>query len=113
MSQNLTSIRRDSEILAQNVATGTTIGAAGGFAVGAYAGAMLLCVSGSATVQFYVKRNATDANAYVLRSAFGEAISVAMSSGSAYPLPDEAYAAPFILLVATSGSASFQICLKG
>lgn len=107
MSQNLTTIRRDTNVLTQNVSTG------GSFALGAYAGAMLLCVSGTATVKFTVKKTEADATGYDLRTAYGDLLTLSVTSGNAYPLPDEAYCAPVIVLTATSGSATFQVVLKG
>lgn len=112
MSQNLTSIRRDAYITPTLTAS-TNAATTGSFPMGAYAGGLIICVSGSVTLNFLVRRSQEETTGYLLKDSSGTTIALTVSSGNAYPIPDEAFAAPCIAIQTTSGTGTFQVILKG
>jgi hypothetical protein len=41
------------------------------------------------------------------------ALSTSVTSSTAYPVPDAAFAAPFLVAVANAGTATIRLCVKG
>lgn len=79
--------------------------AAGGvFVVDALAG-------GATTLNWYVAFG-PEATPVPLNDGTSD-VSTVVSAGKAYPVPDSAFAAPFIVAVSDAGTATIRLCVKG
>ena len=80
---------------------------------GAAGGGMMFVtgVSSATKVAWYAAsgRESTPVPVY----AAGSAVETAIAANRAYPLPDSLFAAPFIVAVTDSGTATIQIAVKG
>jgi hypothetical protein len=82
---------------------------------GASAGAILYVSGtsgGAATVAWYVAAGPEE-TALPLYANDGTAVTTAITSGRAYSLPDSLYAAPFLVGVADTGTATIRLFVKG
>lgn len=79
--------------------------AAGGvFVVDALAG-------GASTLSWYVAFGPEETPAQLSDGTSN--VTTVVSAGKCYPVPDAAFAAPFIVAVADAGTASIRLCVKG
>lgn len=104
------SIARFQHTITTTVRFTTSIGTTGGFGFNIFAGAMIVCPS-AATLTFYVKPTDTASPVPALDST-GAAVTVTVpAGGGAVPLPDELFAATFVMAV-SSAQVDCTILLK-
>jgi hypothetical protein len=89
-----------------------------GFSLNIAAGAMLLVDSkstaGNVTITFFVKTDERFPETYQVLDAFGAAVTrVVTANNQAVALPDELFAARFVLCVLSSGTATVRYVTKG
>jgi len=116
---NVASIQRFTNSTSQAVVFTDSASTTGGFVLGPYSGAMLLVsatsTSGEVTLEFLAKSAREAANSFSVRDKDNAVIAIKVSPDRAYSLPDELFAAGFVM--ATTGSAgqtaTCQVLLKG
>lgn len=88
----------------------------GGFNFSLYAGAMIhvSSVTGSpTTLTWKVKENEEASTVYPVADGSDAAITTTIQTGRAYPLPDELFAAGYVMATTDTGTAVCKIIVKG
>lgn len=92
------------------------IATTGGFNLGVFSGAMLLMTStpsaGDVVLTFYAKDKAEDSTNFAVHNTSNTAVTMTVRQGRAYPLPDELFAAGYVLATTASGTATAIILTK-
>lgn len=105
-------IARFNHCTTSNVTFTTSLGTTGGFGFNTYAGAMLLVVSGSATLTFYAKPSEAASDSYVVTSS-GTDLTLTVAAGKAYAIPDDLFSAGYVMAVSSSGNVVCKVLMKG
>lgn len=111
-------ISRQGMMLVDPITLTTSATDTGGWSLNVVAGAMLLVDSktaaGSITINYYVKADDRLSATYLLVDKEGSPISQTVTAtGHCFALPDELFAARYVLPVVSSGTAVVRCVLKG
>lgn len=112
MTQLQQYIARFSHVVAQQVTFTNSISTTGGFAYNQFAGGLIICNNLSPLTLTFFTRSSDTATPLQIKDAAGNGVSVTLSNG-AVPIPDECFAAAFLMVVSSGASATCTILLKG
>ena len=110
------SIIRYNDATTQNVVFTNSAATTGGFAMNVFAGAMLLVSAtstGSAiTLTFLTKNRPEDADAFTVADSSNAPVTLAVQPGRAYALPDQLFAANYVMATTASGTVTCRVVTK-
>lgn len=100
----------------QSVVFTSSEGTTGGFALSAFAGAMIHVTGitgGATTLTWKVRETGESATTFTLASALDVAKTTTVSAvNRAYDIPDEAYAAAYVLATTNAGTVTCRVIVK-
>lgn len=110
------SITRHNDATTQNIVFTSSAATTGGFALNVFSGAMLLVAAtsteGAITLTFLTKNKPEDADAFTVASSSNAPVTLAVQPGRAYALPDELFAANYVLATTASGTVTCRVVTK-
>lgn len=108
------SIIRYPDVTSQNVVFTNTVGTTGGFNMAVASGGMLLVSAtssgGAIVLTFRTKAAEGDASSFTAANASNTVVTLTVQPGRAYPVPDELFAATYIL--ATTANAGETVTCR-
>ena len=111
MTQLQQYIARFSHVVAQQLTFTNSVSTTGGFAFNSYAGGLICSTDAPVTLTFFTR--ATDTSTPIqIKDAGGVPVSVNLNNG-AVAIPDECFAAAYLMVVSSGSSVQCTILLKG
>ncbi len=99
----------------QDVTFTTSESTTGGFSLAVYSGAivMVTSVSGATALVWKCKENASSSAVFQVADATNVPLQTSIQAGRAYSIPDELFAAGYVMPTTNQGTATCRVIVKG
>lgn len=109
-------ITRFNDATTQTITFTSSASTTGGFNLAVYSGAMLLVTatpsSAATAITFVCKATEQDADSFVVADSTNTPVAMTVQPGRAYSLPDELFAAGYVMATTASGTVSCRVIVK-
>lgn len=111
-----TDIVRFNDGPSQSVVFTTADNTTGGFNLAVYSGAIIMVESvegGATTLTWKCKQTAGASDVFAAANSANAALTTTIQAGRAYSIPDELFAAGYVLATTNAGTATCRVIVKG